>query len=126
MGPLKLELRCPMKVHQIVAEPQPDWSFDSLLMELNSLDKKISSSSTLRCPYLDWCRGIPNGKTVERRQAAFAMRVSEEELEVSDDDDEEEGNDDDRGLVAAKRFNFDDFCARYALCTGFDSVNQGT
>ncbi|CAN1329683.1 mRNA export factor GLE1 [Linum perenne] len=100
-----------MKVHQIVAEPQPDWSFDSLLMELNSLDKKISSSSTGLIPYLDWCRGIPNGKTVERRQAAFAMRVSEEELEVSDDDDEEEGNDDDRGLVAAKRFNFDDFCA---------------
>ncbi|CAN1228971.1 mRNA export factor GLE1 [Linum grandiflorum] len=106
--PLKLELRCPQKVHEIAPDPQPDWSFDSLLAELNSLEKKLASSSSFPVPFTkNQSRGIRNGNTVEsqRLHVAFSMRVSEEELEVSDD----EGNDDTRGLVAAKRFNFDDF-----------------
>lgn len=44
-GALKLELRCPQTVDGISVDPNPDWSFESLLSELDALEQKISSSS---------------------------------------------------------------------------------
>ena len=44
-GGVQLELRCPQRVGGIVADPQIDWSFDELLLELNSIDHKLQKSS---------------------------------------------------------------------------------
>lgn len=34
---IELGLRCPQNVNGIAADPQPDWSFDKLLSELNNI-----------------------------------------------------------------------------------------
>lgn len=44
-GAIKLELRCPQKVDGIAIDPEPDWSFDALLSELNSLETRLNASS---------------------------------------------------------------------------------
>lgn len=44
-GAIKLELQCPQKVDGITIDPEPDWSFDALLSELNSLETKLNGSS---------------------------------------------------------------------------------
>lgn len=46
-GGVQLELRCPQRVGGIVADPQIDWSFDDLLLELNSIDHKLQKSSVV-------------------------------------------------------------------------------
>ncbi|XP_062103969.1 mRNA export factor GLE1-like [Humulus lupulus] len=51
MGVVKLELRCPQTVEGIAADPEPDWSFDALLTELNALETKLSSSSKVPMPF---------------------------------------------------------------------------
>lgn len=43
--PVQLELRCPHSVDGIAIDPEPNWSFDSVLSELNSLEKKLNASS---------------------------------------------------------------------------------
>ncbi|CAL1358532.1 unnamed protein product [Linum trigynum] len=99
----KLELRFPQRVHWIAFEPEPNWSFESLLSELDSLEEKLSSSANLPAPFAkNQSRGCTNGEKAKRLPAAFSMRVSDEELEISDGEE-----DDSRGLVAAKRINFD-------------------
>ena len=50
-GAVKLELRCPQTVEGIAADPEPDWSFDALLTELNALETKLSSSSKVPMPF---------------------------------------------------------------------------
>ena len=45
-GAIKLELRCPQIVDGIAADPEPDWSFDALLSELNALENNLTSSKT--------------------------------------------------------------------------------
>ncbi|CAI0394030.1 unnamed protein product [Linum tenue] len=100
----KLELRFPHRVHGIAFEPEPNWSFESLWSELDSLEEKLSSSANFPAPFAkNQSRGCPHGEKAKRLPAAFSMRVSDEELEVSDGEE-----DDSRGLVAAKRINFDD------------------
>ncbi|CAL1403717.1 unnamed protein product [Linum trigynum] len=95
MGAVKLELRCcPQRVLGLAVEPEPKWSFESLLSELDSLEEKLSLPANFPVPFTE-SRGYPNGKT-----AGFSMRVSDEELEVSDGEE-----DDSRGLVV---FNCDD------------------
>lgn len=44
--PVKLTLRCPSRVGQVTVDPQPDFSFDDLRVELNSLEEKLKTSST--------------------------------------------------------------------------------
>lgn len=38
------------KVDGIAADPEPDWSFDALLLELNSLENKFKASSNIFSP----------------------------------------------------------------------------
>ncbi|XP_047321822.1 mRNA export factor GLE1 isoform X2 [Impatiens glandulifera] len=81
MGPtvVKLELPCPSTVGNIALDPQPDWSFDSLLSELNSIEQKLKTSPlsfTKTQP-----RIISTSKCFQRRPASFVMRVDELEDE---------------------------------------------
>lgn len=51
-GTVKLELRCPQNVDGIAADPDPDWSFDALLSELNTLEMKLDGSSKFQVPFI--------------------------------------------------------------------------
>ena len=50
-GAVKLELRCPKKVYSVSLDPNPDWSFEDLVSELNALEIKINSGSKAPLPF---------------------------------------------------------------------------
>ncbi|KAL7594118.1 hypothetical protein Lser_V15G33416 [Lactuca serriola] len=67
MRGVKLELRCPQRVHGIIADPQIGWSFDELLSELNVIDHKLQTSSLVPLP--------PFSKTHSSRESStFYLR----------------------------------------------------
>ncbi|CAL5421246.1 unnamed protein product [Camellia sinensis] len=104
MGAVKLELRCPQSVGGVVIDPHPDWSFDSLLSELSSIEKRLNSSSPFPLPFTKTkFREVSSAKSVVKR--GFVMRVDETE-NVEEDIQEE---DHDRRLVAGRRFTCDEF-----------------
>lgn len=44
---MKLELHCsPHRVDDVGADPEPDWSFDALVSELNALEAKLAATTT--------------------------------------------------------------------------------
>ncbi|XVE74911.1 hypothetical protein DITRI_Ditri12bG0056500 [Diplodiscus trichospermus] len=107
MGAVKLEIRCPQTVNGIGLEPDPNWSFDTLLSELDSLEKKLNASSSVPLPFRKTkSRELHGEKGIKRSSNAFVMRVSDEEFE--DNEGESEGTDN-RGLVKAARFNCDEY-----------------
>ncbi|XP_048233350.1 mRNA export factor GLE1 isoform X2 [Ricinus communis] len=111
MGAFKLELRCPQRVNEVGVDPNPDWSFDSLLSELSSLENKLNNSSS--APFTKTLsRQIVN----RRSRRAFVMRVSDDEVEDNDSEGDDE-KDHTQSLVVAKRFNYDDI----HLCDSDDS-----
>lgn len=104
MGAVKLELRCPQRIDGIAIDPEPDWEFDALLSELNSLEMKLSTSTKVPVPFAkSRPRGFLKGKSGGESRKPFIMRVSEDEIEDTESEGEE-----DRSLVAAKRFNCDE------------------
>ncbi|XP_062109789.1 mRNA export factor GLE1-like [Humulus lupulus] len=106
MGAVKLELRCPQTVEGIAADPEPDWSFDALLTELNALETKLSSSSKVPMPFTKvQSRQFSNVKSVERSSRPFVMRVLDDEVDEIDNAYEEAQN---RSSLSANRFNFND------------------
>ena len=46
-----MEFWCPQTVDGIVVDPQPDWSFNTLLSELTSIEKKLNASSGFPLPF---------------------------------------------------------------------------
>ncbi|TYI34110.1 hypothetical protein ES332_A04G180500v1 [Gossypium tomentosum] len=107
MEAVKLEIRRPQIVNGIGLEPDPDWSFKSLLSELDSLEKKLNLSSSVSLPFAKTkSREIYGEKGTKRSSNAFVMRVSDEEFEDSEGENEEVR---DRGLVKAARFNCNEF-----------------
>ncbi|XP_030510976.1 mRNA export factor GLE1 isoform X2 [Cannabis sativa] len=106
MGAVKLELRCPKNVEGIAADPEPDWSFDALLTELNALETKLSSSSKIPMPFTKvQSHQLSNGKSVERSSRPFVMRVLDDEVDDFDSAYEEAQ---DQSSLSANRFNFND------------------
>ncbi|KAK6922306.1 mRNA export factor GLE1-like [Dillenia turbinata] len=128
MGAIKLELRYPQNVNGISVDPRPDWSFDDLMSQLNTLEKKLGSPSLgpktrmreiptrevntfqkkLGTPSLGpktRLRDISPGGGIERTQRPFVMHISEDELGFSESDGEEgEGKE----LVLGSRFSCSD------------------
>uniref|UniRef100_A0A2P2KI25 Protein GLE1 isoform X2 n=1 Tax=Rhizophora mucronata TaxID=61149 RepID=A0A2P2KI25_RHIMU len=105
MRAVKLEVPSRQQVDQIAADPEPDWSFDALLSELNSLEKKLYAVSPAAGALAK--TQLPefwNGKSAQRRPTGFVMRVSDDEMEGSEDESEEGG---DTNLVEVKRFHCD-------------------
>ncbi|KAF8040744.1 hypothetical protein BT93_B2846 [Corymbia citriodora subsp. variegata] len=99
MGAVKLELRCPPKVHGVDADPDPDWNLNSLLSELDALEKKVNASSVIPVPFTK----NQSRKMAKGRPSTFIMRVSDDEMDDLDESDEEVTS---ASLVTRKRFNF--------------------
>ncbi|XP_073132647.1 mRNA export factor GLE1 isoform X1 [Henckelia pumila] len=90
MGAINLELRCPQNVNGITADPQPDWSFDSLLSELDTIEKKLITSSDLSLPFdKKQPRNLRPSKENYCSKGRFMMHVSDHEL-FSDSDIEDD------------------------------------
>ncbi|XP_045816319.1 mRNA export factor GLE1-like [Trifolium pratense] len=112
MGALKLELHhTSQRVgdNDIDADldPEPDWSFDALVSELNALENKLgvnSSTQPLHFHKTTSRLNLSGGKEIEKGRS-FVFCAPEYETESEDDDD------DDKALVSAstgKRFNYDE------------------
>nr|XP_043638460.1 protein GLE1 [Erigeron canadensis] len=117
MGGVRLELRCPQRVGNIVVDPQIDWSFDDLLSELNTIDSKLQASS-LVASHLTKAHSskIYDFGYAEKTRKAFIMHVSDDE---SDDDDVETNS---RHVVTGNRFAFEEIY----LSDGVDSDREPT
>ncbi|KAL8106390.1 mRNA export factor GLE1 [Apium graveolens] len=93
-----LEVKCPKNVQGIAIDPQPDWSLDSLLFEIDSIENKLNLSVS--------SRDVLPGKGF-KRNPAFVMHLSDDET-----DDEEcstdSGDIESQALVAGTRFACDD------------------
>ncbi|PNX92352.1 nucleoporin GLE1-like protein, partial [Trifolium pratense] len=88
-------------------DPEPDWSFDALVSELNALENKLgvnSSTQPLHFHKTTSRLNLSGGKEIEKGRS-FVFCAPEYETESEDDDD------DDKALVSAstgKRFNYDE------------------
>ncbi|KAH7565115.1 hypothetical protein JRO89_XS09G0136600 [Xanthoceras sorbifolium] len=123
-GAVKLELRCPQKVDGIAIDPEPNWSFDSVLSELNLLEKKFNASSA-PVPFTKTkSRQITNGKSMESSARRFVMRVSDEEMEDDIESQDEEVRD--RSLMAGRRFNCDELYPSGLLMCESDASDDET
>ncbi|CAL1385707.1 unnamed protein product [Linum trigynum] len=50
-GPVKLEHSCRKRVNRTEIEAKPNWSFESLLSEVDSLEEKLSWMPNFSVPY---------------------------------------------------------------------------
>ncbi|XP_057948831.1 mRNA export factor GLE1 isoform X2 [Malania oleifera] len=106
MGAVKLELRGPENVNGIVADPKPDWSFDTLLLELNALEHTLNASSLVPVPFTKTrSREFSPVRKIDRSANAFVMHISDDELDDMDSDGQEVYN---QSLVAGRRFSCDE------------------
>ncbi|XP_059446123.1 mRNA export factor GLE1 isoform X2 [Corylus avellana] len=116
MGAVKLELRCHQRIDGIAVDPDPDWKFDTLLSELNSLETKLNTSTKVPAPFIKARpRDFSNEKSANTSRRPFVMHVSDDEMEDTESEVEE-----DRSLVAAKRFN----CDKLYLSNSDDSDDE--
>ncbi|KAL8504224.1 hypothetical protein ACS0TY_022818 [Phlomoides rotata] len=107
MGAIELGLRCPENVNGISVDPQPDWSFDNLLLELDSIDKKLSSNLDFLSPFTKTqTRDVRASKDNKSSTRGFVMRVSDDEISYVDFDSDDEA--DNKPMVSGRRFACDD------------------
>ncbi|KAK9001631.1 hypothetical protein V6N11_083411 [Hibiscus sabdariffa] len=105
---VKLQIPCPRSVNGIGLEPDPDWSFRTLLSELDALEKKLNISSSVPLPFTkNKSREFYGEKGTKRSSNTFVMKISDDEFEDSESENEEV-HDHDRGLVKVARFNCDE------------------
>ncbi|KAL6573763.1 hypothetical protein OROHE_002222 [Orobanche hederae] len=106
MGPIELELRCPKNVNGIAADPQPDWSIDNLLLELDSINQKQNVVSGFPVPFT---KTQPTQLIASRDNShcarGFLMHVSD----GSDTDDDCQEEDDNSSMVSGRRLVCDEF-----------------
>ncbi|CAF1861051.1 unnamed protein product, partial [Brassica napus] len=107
-----LEPPCPRRVDGISIDPEPNSNFDSLLSEIESVEKKLNVFSKFPQPFTQTTLGMG------RRGGGFVMRVSEDEMESDVDeesDEEEEEKDHSQICTKGKHFACDElylsFCA---------------
>ncbi|CDY16065.1 BnaC08g40580D [Brassica napus] len=98
-----LEPPCPRSVDGISIDPEPNWNFDSLLSEIESVEKKLNVFSRFPQPLTHTTLRMGS------RGGGFVMRVSEDEMESDVDEESEEEEEDHRQLCTkGKRFACDD------------------
>ncbi|XP_075504721.1 LOW QUALITY PROTEIN: mRNA export factor GLE1-like [Primulina tabacum] len=130
MGVIKLELHCPQNVNGMAADPQPDWSFDDLRSELDTMEKKLIPSLDI---YVHFDKKRPRNLRASKENrcntGGFAMHVSDHELGCSDSDVEEEVVN--SSMVSGRKFSFEELYMSdgsdyelpvYAQCQLMDKV----
>ncbi|XP_049350303.1 mRNA export factor GLE1 isoform X1 [Solanum verrucosum] len=104
MGAVKLQFSLP-NVDGVTLDPNPDWTFDVLLVELNSIEKKLNASSKFPIPFTKTeSRQLSASKDNSRR--GFVMQVSDDDVEDMDRDTKHEVGD--HLLMGGKRFACDE------------------
>ncbi|PIN01400.1 Nuclear-export-signal (NES)-containing protein/polyadenylated-RNA export factor [Handroanthus impetiginosus] len=107
MGGIYLGLRCPQKVNGIAADPQPDWSFDNLLSELELIDKKLNVTLDFPVPFRKTQpKEMRASKDNGQLSRGFVMHVSDDESDYSDGDSEDETEN--LSMVSGRRFACDE------------------
>ncbi|KAL5975069.1 hypothetical protein ACLOJK_031745 [Asimina triloba] len=98
-----LGLRCPKSFHGISPDPQPDWSWDTLISELDALEGNLNDS---RRPLSTnkKLHALSSWEGDHRSSKAFVFRVSDDEMENSGESDDDGCG---RSLMAGKRFACD-------------------
>ncbi|OIT01387.1 PREDICTED: protein GLE1 isoform X2 [Nicotiana attenuata] len=105
MGSVKLQLPLPKNVDGVTLDPNPDWSFDALLVELNSIEKKLNGSSKFPIPFTKAkSRELSASKNNSRR--GFIMQVSDDDMEDLERDTKDEVGD--HFVMGGKRFACDE------------------
>lgn len=88
-----MELRCPPSDHGITTEPEPDWSFDSLLSEIDSIEENLKATSSIPLSFSKpQSIRFPGRKDVRGKTKAFVMRVGDYTMEDSESEGEEDHN----------------------------------
>ncbi|MED6198527.1 hypothetical protein PIB30_067182 [Stylosanthes scabra] len=101
MGAVKLVLHSSPRVDGVSVDPEPDWSFDALVSELNALEAKLASTSVTSSQFK---KTMTTGKREVERGKPFVLRAQEFDL----DDTESDDDGDNKALVPVKRFNCDE------------------
>lgn len=88
-----MDVQPPRNAHgiEIGLDPEPNWSFDDILLELNLLESKFSPSPLLlRSPdkASSSLRGSSQDSRKNVREKGFVVRVSDDDLDYLDSDDE--------------------------------------
>nr|VDD12893.1 unnamed protein product [Brassica oleracea] len=96
-----LEPPCPRRVDGISIDPEPNSNFDSLLSEIESVEKKLNVFSKFPQPFTQTTLGMG------RRGGGFVMRVSEDEMESDvDEESDEEEEEKDHSQICTKGKHF--------------------
>ncbi|WMV24239.1 hypothetical protein MTR67_017624, partial [Solanum verrucosum] len=104
-GAVKLRLPLPRSVDGVTLDPNPDWTFDALLVKLNSIEKKLNASSKFPIPFTKTeSRQLSASMNNSRR--GFVMQVSDDDVEDMDRDTKLEVGD--HLLMGGKRFACDE------------------
>ncbi|KAL0774102.1 hypothetical protein Bca101_039257 [Brassica carinata] len=101
LGGIVLEPPCPRRVDGISIDPEPNSNFDSLLSEIESVEKKLNVFSKFPQPFTQTTLGMG------RRGGGFVMRVSEDEMESDvDEESDEEEEEKDHSQICTKGKHF--------------------
>ncbi|XP_042061385.1 protein GLE1-like isoform X1 [Salvia splendens] len=119
MGFVELGLPCPRNVNGITADPQPDWSFDQLLSEINSIEKKLNSNLDFPSPFT---KNEPRDLKASKDKRGFVMRVSDYETDYADADSDSEADADNSLVASGRRFACDEL---YMSDDSEDDVSLG-
>ncbi|KAH0851674.1 hypothetical protein HID58_094558 [Brassica napus] len=110
---------CPRRVDGISIDPEPNWNFDSLLSEIESVEKKLNVFSKFPQPFTQTTLryislSLSFDSVMGRRGGGFVMRVSEDEMEsdVDEESDEEEEEKDSQICTKGKHFACDELYLR--------------
>ncbi|CAH2037994.1 unnamed protein product [Thlaspi arvense] len=101
-----LEPRCPRSVDGISIDPEPNWNFDSLVSEIESVEKKLNAFSKFPQPFIK--KTLRMGRS---GRGGFVMRISEDEMESDEDEEsgeEEEEENHSQICTKGKRFACDE------------------
>ncbi|RYR35258.1 hypothetical protein Ahy_A10g050405 isoform A [Arachis hypogaea] len=88
------------RIDGVSVDPEPDWSFDALVSELNTLEAKLATTSVTSSQFQ---KTMPTWKRGGERGKPFVLRAQEFDL----DDTESDDDGDNKALVPVKRFNCD-------------------
>ncbi|XP_049391245.1 mRNA export factor GLE1-like isoform X2 [Solanum stenotomum] len=105
MGAVKLQLPLPKSVDGVTLDPNPDWTFDALLVKLNSIEKKLNASSKFPIPFTK-AESRQLSALMNNSRRGFVMQVSDDDVEDMDRDTKLEVGD--HLLMGGKRFACDE------------------